>query len=263
MFARFVRSFADAEVPGGCCNSDRVAVIVEPRRHPYLRAVIRNHAAMLGPSWRVRLYTSAANAEWARASVGLGDRLELRVLPVGIDNLDHITYSQLLTSEAFWTELAADGAEHVLIFQADTVLFRPWTEETEGRWLAEYDYIGANYFNPAEVAWYPVGGIQGGLSLRRVSAMLRCVREVGWADIRRERVWCRLPPIADQRMFEDIYFTHAIAMLGLRWPKKEIRKMFSIEAEYYERPFGHHGWNKPYFTERQMEEIVRQSPSAH
>lgn len=72
-------------------------------------------------------------------------------------------YSHLLLSPEFWGVLQH---EHLLIFQADCVLVRP----TPARYL-EFDYIGAlcGSLTPREFV------MNGGLSLRRRSAMARAV----------------------------------------------------------------------------------------
>jgi hypothetical protein len=69
-------------------------------------------------------------------------------------------------------------AEHVLIFQTDTFLLN----DTLDAWT-QWDYVGAPWGGPfSETPWmmrnllHRVGN--GGLSLRRKSAMLKCIDEV-------------------------------------------------------------------------------------
>jgi len=132
-------------------------------------------------------------------------------------------------------------------------MFRPLTID----WLKpEWDYIGANYFNSAEVA--PLsGGIQGGFSLRRRRAMLDCLEKVTWDDIAAYRSRFGLPAISASREFEDIYFTHAVEMVGLGSPSIQERGKFSIEAEYNPFAIACHGWNKRYFTDFQVAAILQ------
>ena len=256
----YIQSFANgaaAAVPAsatlGC------AVIVEPRRHPALRAVIANHRAMLPANWGIELWTAEGHRAWATAELSDIRGVTVRTLPVA--NLYQTTYSVLLRCPTFWVSLGAPAAEAewILVFQTDTVMFRPLTEEALARWT-RYDYTGANYYNPAETyaaaGGAVVGGIQGGFSLRRRATMLRCLAEVSWARIDAARTVAGAPAIRADRRFEDIYFTHACALLGVPLPPIAERHEFSIEAEYYVAPLAHHGWNRPYFTDAQVRAIL-------
>lgn len=256
----FVQSWDKAEpwaTPSvSSISAQRIAVIVEPRRHAFLRPVIRNHQAMLASlGFQFRLYTSESNVHWANEVINdhcteSDAHMRVDVRPLAFTNLNQILYSKLLMSYSFWEDLAP--AEWVLVFQTDCVMFRPLTVD----WLkSEWDYIGANYYNAAEVA--PLsGGIQGGFSLRRRSAMLECLERVTWEDIAIYRNRFGLPAISAAREFEDIYFTHAVEMIGLRSPSILERSKFSIEAEYNPQTIAFHGWNKRYFTDFQVAEIL-------
>jgi hypothetical protein len=86
--------------------------------------------------------------------------------------------------------------------------------------------------------------------------MLRCLAEVSWDRIDAARATAGAPAIRADRRFEDIYFTHACALLGVPLPPIAERREFSIEAEFYVAPLAHHGWNRPYFTDAQVREIL-------
>ena len=252
----YIQSFAlaVAVLPTPASATLGCAVIVEPRRHPALRVVIANHRAMLPANWGIELWTAEGLQAWATAELSDIRGVAVRTLPVA--NLDQTTYSVLLRCPAFWASLAA---EWILVFQTDTVMFRPLTEEALARWT-RYDYTGANYYNPAETyaaaGGAVVGGIQGGFSLRRRATMLRCLAEVSWARIDAARAAAGAPAIRADRRFEDIYFTHACALLGVPLPPIAERREFSIEAEFYVAPVAHHGWNRPYFTDAQVRAIL-------
>lgn len=108
-------------------------------------------------------------------------------------------YNQLLTSKAFWNNI---DEEHVLIIQHDSALLRKGLDE-----FAEYDYIGAPWkFEPY------VGN--GGLSMRKRSAMLRILDEVPYNGTDNE----------------DIYFAHGCIKLGLNIAPIEVAGKFSCET---------------------------------
>jgi len=244
--------------------ADGAAVIVEPRRHPALRAVVANHRAMLPASWPIRLWTSESNVTYALAELrGIAGPLEVRALAAGVADLTQLSYSELLTDPAFWE---SQKEAWVLIFQADCVMFRPLAGAELARWQ-RYDYVGANYFNAAEVAPGGFGGVQGGFSLRRREAMLDCLARVRWDDVDAWRRSFGAPPIAESRRFEDIYYTHACAIVGAAMPAPSERGEFSVEAEApapapAPTPIAHHGWNRPYFSDAQARELLAAAAGA-
>jgi hypothetical protein len=227
---------------------ERTAVIVEPRRHDMLRAVVANVMSFLGDDWNLHVFTAAENKDWLRDTLA---PYEFSVNYLNLPNLTRDQYSELLMTPAFWETLKT---EHVLIFQTDVMVFRPWNPVFE-----EYDYVGANYYHPDHVCpggsggLEKVGGIQGGLSYRKRSAMLACLSAITAADVVQYRKGL---PALPEPMVEDIYFTHACAMLQKALPSPAFRHFFSIEAVFYPTPFGFHGWNRPYFTEAECRELL-------
>ena len=262
VFASYLKTFADAaDAAATRASAEGAAVIVEPRRHPALRAVVANHRAMLPPNWPIRLWTGAANVTHSLAELrGIAGPLEVRELPGDVADLDQLSYSKLLMSAGFWE---SQKEPWILIFQTDCVMFRPLAGAALARWQ-RYDYVGANYYNAAEVAPGGVGGIQGGFSLRRRDAMLECLARVRWDDVDAWRRSFGAPPIAESRRFEDIYYTHACAIVGAAMPALSERGEFSVEAEApapapAPTPIAHHGWNRPYFGDAQARELLERA----
>lgn len=225
-------------------ENTKVAVIVEPRRHPMLEPVVRNVMHHLGPDWNLEIMTHVTHVPHIEKNFG-GCTLRVATLPY--PNMNQNMYNQLLLDPWFWWHLPE---EHVFIFQTDCILFgndlAPWLK---------YDYCGANYFHPRDVA--PItGGIQGGLSLRRKSVMLECIQKVSWQSIQYYRTFHGYEGLSN--LHEDVFFTHACEILKKKVPPVERRKLFSIEAEYWDKPLGHHGTTKPYFHDSQIEAIISQ-----
>lgn len=238
-------------------SRDRVAVIVEPRRHPMLEMVVRTVMYYLGDKWNLHVITAPGNVAWVTEMLpGWG----ITITPLSRDNLTTDEYSLLLMSEAFWEAIQE---QHVLVFQTDSVLLRhgmdAWIDGADAGGAGGYDYVGANYYNPQHVA-YRMGGIQGGLSLRRRDAMLDCIRRVSMDDVHAYRRWRGMDPLRFGTeggvIPEDIFFTHACEMLQKRVPTVEKRSEFSIEADYHPRAMGHHGLKFPYLTREQQEELL-------
>lgn len=228
-------------------SSDRnkVAVIVEPRKHDMLVPVIRNVMHYVGDGWNLEVVSNAANIRHLSAEL---KGCTYRTLTMPYVNMSQALYNGLLLDPWFWWQLKE---EHVLIFQTDCVMLRSGVDV----WMP-FDYVGANYFNPSHTS-PKIGGIQGGFSLRKRSAMLECLEKVSWSSIQYHRTNRGLAPL--DCFHEDIFFTHACEILRKRVPPSDIRKLFSIEAEYHRTPIAHHGTTKNYFTEDQLLNIISQS----
>jgi hypothetical protein len=144
--------------------------------------VLHNIAHVHGGRADTGLWVLVAPAEAGRVADYVSGWTHVRVIPLSVPSYED--YNELLVSEGLW---AMFETEFVLVTQVDVVLFRPLDP-----WMLEYDYIGA----PWVVDWWNgrrqslVGN--GGYSLRRVSVMLRIIRE---------------HPPQDPHMNEDVYFT--------------------------------------------------------
>lgn len=237
------RLLADGYSVSNCPQNDRVAVIVEPRRHPLFGPVIMNIMHHLGDGWNLHIFTSPINASWVVEQL---PGWSPKVTMLQQDNLTTEEYSKLLMSKTFWQMI---NEPNILVFQTDAMLFR----NGMNKWVGAYDYAGANYYNRDHTA-PRVGGIQGGLSLRKKEAMLECIRRVSVAGIqayRRRLGYKELPSVP-----EDVFFTHACEMLGMRVPSIERRREFAIEADYHPYTLGHHGLRFPYLTKEQQHELL-------
>lgn len=226
-------------------SNTKVAVIIEPRKYPWLEAVVRNVMYYLGDTWNLEIVTSEQNKEWVSAQFA-GSSFRISTIP--FDNINQTIYNAFLLHSWFWMRLRE---EHVLIFQSDCIMFRGGVDA-----YIDYDYVGANYFHPDHVA-PQYGGIQGGFSLRRRSTMIECLQKITWDDIQKYRKAHGMKRLQDP-LHEDIFFTYACEILQKRSVPPSERKAFSIEAEYYEKPIAHHGTTKPYFSQDQMQEIICQ-----
>lgn len=229
-------------------ENDRVAVIVEPRRHAMLCKVIRVFMSILGLGWNLHVFTAQENTEW------LKERLpgcSFRATPLNRNSITTQEYSDLLMREDFWGVIPE---ENILVFQTDSILFKPGIDQWVDSPEHGFDYVGANYYSPDHMA-PKIGGIQGGLSLRKKSAMIECIQKVTKNIINYYRSTMGLKDIDD--IAEDVFFTHACEILHKRVPSVEQRRLFSIEADYHPDTLGHHGLKCRYLTEEQQKELVR------
>lgn len=223
-------------------GNTKVAVIVEPRRHGMLEPVVRNVMYHLGPGWNLEIVTSTKNVDYIERNF---PGCTLRVATLPYENMNQVLYNHLLMDPWFWWHLSE---EHVMVFQTDCILFQKGIQP----WL-EWDFVGANYYHPEHMAPL-IGGVQGGLSLRRRSVMLECLDKVSWQSIQYHRTHHRKDPLTC--FHEDVFFTHACEILQKQVPPMEKRREFSIEAEFWPRSMGHHGTTKNYLTPEQIRALT-------
>ena len=218
---------------------DCTVVLVEPRQHEFAKGVLANalHAFRSKP-WNLRIVTSTSSREFY-CSLFPDIDLTIATLPPEQQDLSLKEYSKLLTSAAFWNAIPE---ENILIIQTDTLILNSHIED-----FMQYDFIGANYFNPADQAIWS-GGMNGGFSFRHRSAMLRCLgRSI--ADLLEYRLING--KFANVTHFhEDVFFTHAAEVLMCRLCRIEERPQFSIEdgrplSEQFPCPVGCHRFASP------------------
>lgn len=135
-------------------------------------------------------------------------------------------YNRLLTNPKFW-DIEYDK---VLIFQHDSLLLRDGIDE-----FLQYDFIGAPLYHIK----YPA--MNGGLSLRTPSAMLKCIEQSPYKG----------------GMNEDIYFSYLCQKLGFKLPPIEVAKKFSVETIFGLGSLGAHAINK-WLTIEQQYKILHQ-----
>jgi hypothetical protein len=197
---------------------EKCAVIVETRDHPHLSYVVRNVLHFLDDSWGLCIVHGPDNRSTVAEMVGRWG--EVLLVDCAIAEMGPAIYSGLKCSPSFWERIPS---EHVLLFQVDSLLRRGGIEE-----FLEYDYVGAPWIhalvNPDSAAG-PVGN--GGLSLRRRSAMLRILRD-------------HRP---DSDVPEDQFFSTFLYRDGYRLPSLEKASYFSTETIFQPASIGlHKAW---------------------
>ena len=219
-------------------NNNKVAVIIEPRRHEFMEEVVRNVMYMLPQNeWNLHIITYKDNVEWL---VNLFKNWRFQITALDVPNLDLNQYSNLLMSEQFWNNI---NEENVLIFQTDVMIFNSNIDD-----FIHYDFIGANYFDTNDASIYN-GGNNGGFSFRHKSAMIECIQKLSIDAVNNYRV--QNGKIINKYITEDIYFTVACEILSKKMCPVDQRVRFSIEdgrKEFYSKPIGCHRFNSTEFA---------------
>lgn len=196
-------------------SSALALAIVEVRQHPWLQGVLYNAAHIYGGAQHVSLHIfhGLDNLELVENITSGWQNVKLHNL--GVHGMMVSEYSTLLTTSSFYEHF--NGSSHVLIFQTDSLFLRP----VDQVFLSDaFDYVGAPW--PHHVLKdheHNVGN--GGLSLRRISAMLNLTRRHG-----------------PNTMAEDVYIAERLQ--PSRLPTVSLAKLFSVELIYHPSPCGLH-----------------------
>jgi hypothetical protein len=242
-FAALPGSTIAAVLAAGEARPTKWALIVEPRPHALLVAVVKHVAALLGPrGWGLVVMHGAGSAEGLRAALPAScPRLVLAELPV--DDLPLAGYSALLLKPFVWRNLVAMGASQALVFQTDTVVLDP--ARVAAFAAAGWDYVGAPWsagaWGAGRTPTHPVGN--GGFSLRDPATMLRIAEALeavegeegaaaSWARVARE--------VRDSGAPEDVVFSRACVEMGARVPSAEVAASFAAETVHHPDPAGLH-----------------------
>ncbi|KAL2069133.1 hypothetical protein VTL71DRAFT_15471 [Oculimacula yallundae] len=216
-------------VTANASTSVKSAVIIETRRSAAIIPLVLHFSAVLGPDWPVIIYTTAENYGSFMTSQALlrhqkSGRVVIRSLPEGLFFPNWDSVSAFLTTPWLWKDLAP--ANHVLIFQSDSVLCSNSVRSVED--FFEYDLVGAPIKKELGI------GYNGGLSLRKISTMLRVLEDYKW-DGSPEDQWF----FARMSDLRDVDEENGI-MEGIRLPTMETARTFAVETIDFPTPLGLH-----------------------
>jgi hypothetical protein len=148
-------------------QSDKMAVIIEPRRLPVLKYVIYNFMYQLIPKgWGLHIFCGTDNRDFVELITSKIPNTNISVLPY--DNLSEPIYNMLLTNSGFWKSIYGNPT-NVLLFQSDCILLKDNVDD-----FLKYDMIGAPWIHS------PFKGCNGGLSLRNRERMITICKSQPW-----------------------------------------------------------------------------------
>lgn len=149
-------------------NETKVALLIENRPFPILAPLMLHFISVVPPDWRFRFMGSVESVKLINESVAIREqvkagKLDLTFIPSNMTTGSQEEISRFLTTRWLY-ETVLQPAEWLLIFQTDSILCAN-SRRNLNEYL-EYDWIGAPWSKQSR--W----GGNGGLSLRRVSAMI-------------------------------------------------------------------------------------------
>jgi len=191
------------------------AIILEPRRHAALEFVLRNFLTNLDETWGIQIFHGTENENWLKELLETKfQEPRISIKNLGVANLaTSQEYSKILTTRSF---IEAIPTETFLVFQTDSMINPKYKHLLEK--FMKYDYVGAPW------PWVHLHVGNGGLSLRKRSAMLQIIDVIG----------------PYEGPYEDQYYSVGCIKIRAYVPTREEACEFSIEQIYCEQSFGMH-----------------------
>lgn len=237
-------------------NADKVALIIDPRYDYLMEAVIRQHMYFLNPEgWNLMIISHSMYRDKIKADFPncIFAEISEKIIYYKNDkpNITIDGYNKMFLSPYFWLSIPA---ENVLVFQKDCFMYKMFSSE-----FMDYDFVGAR-----SVLYIENDGTQrliynGGLSLRKKSAMMDCLEKMSFQhiyDIIEPIINDIKTPVNLYKKNEDIFFSFACKILNKKIPDMNLMPVFSVESEFNMETSFHHGWNKKYHSREQILDIL-------
>ena len=205
----------------------KAIVIVEPREHKLLEPIIKNFDEMMDPSWDLYVFYGKSKYDYANKSTSNIIKRNKFLVALDTDNLTADDYNKLFKEANFWNKV---NAEHILVFQTDTVLCKNSPYKIED--FMKYNYIGCPYSSSyigknVNGYWGPTNyfyGI-GGLSYRKKSFMMDCINK---------------NPSIESNFAEDVFFSNCAAETNNKPETATILNKFCTQHSWLDKSFGLH-----------------------
>ncbi|GAB1320515.1 hypothetical protein MFIFM68171_10725 [Madurella fahalii] len=153
-------------------NASKLALLIEDRPQPILAPLMLHFISVVPPDWKFRFMGSPRSLAHINQSVAIREqvargKLDLAPIPANLSTGSQEAISGFLTTLWLYETLLAP-AEWLLVFQTDSVLCANSRRSLND--FLQYDWVGAPWALNASF------GGNGGLSLRRVSAVVDVLR---------------------------------------------------------------------------------------
>lgn len=198
-------------------QNNKVAVIVEPRNHPFFDLVVYNVMNYLDNEWNLHIFSY--DEEYVKS---LFKGSTYRFTKLSQTNLNVNEYNSLFQSTLFWNTI---NEETILIFQTDSFILNPTVNIDN---FLNYPFIGGIYKyiknNSINLCGSPKMNfsINGGFSLRKKSVMIECIQKVNKEDIIEYRKKLNMNNeyyMNTNIIGEDTFFQNALDLLNYKLPK--------------------------------------------
>ncbi len=248
-------------------QSDKLAIIIDPRYDELMESVIENFMYFMNPQgWNLMIISWKGHKKTVTTRfpncifIGIDDN-KIYMNERGEPNISIDSYNSILLDVDFWNGLSS---EYICIFQKDCIMFKMFPE-----YFLNYDFCGASWYTK-DVSLFN-GGINGGFSLRKRSAMISCIENITFdviEEYRRNTLYnpsvifkginrelLKLP----LKKNEDVFFTYACEILHKMIPDDIHRSFLAIEAFYNPDTCVYHGWQHNYHNKEMAKLLLKKS----
>lgn len=206
---------------------NKTAVLIEPRQDELIELVVKNFMFFLHKDWNLMVICGNKNKDYIlQLAEMIGDII---IVDLKVDNLSMTEYNELCLSKELYNLIPT---ENMLIFQIDTLLRKPITDE-----YLNFAYVGAPWRDDLSHFNITNGIGNGGLSLRRKSYMLYIIENYN----------------KNYHMNEDVIIGMMCKFLNLPMPTYQEASNFSVETVMNNDPVGLHS---PHFNEDQIKHLL-------
>lgn len=222
---QFYQNFKEIPIKMVSEKTDKIAVIIEPRKHPLLKYVVFNFMKLLAPyGWGLHIFCGSDSENFC---LNILDQLGLKYQPnialstLNLDNLTEFEYNSFLKSIEFYNHIINDP-EYIIIFQTDTILLNGDMSFFINK---GYDFVGAPWKHS------PENGCNGGLSLRNIKTVKRFLNNINNIN--------NINYTSFLYENEDGFFSFTNSK-QFYIPSFNIKKLFSSETIWSQNPKGLH-----------------------
>ena len=238
--------------------NDKVAVIIEPRKHPLLFKIIDNVMSNLGSLWNLHIFCYDIDYIYSNLN-----NYNFKLNTINRDNLTEEQYNTLLLSKEFWNNIEE---ENILIFQTDSFILNKREEDYINEvfiggvyFYGEFKNINCHMANSPKLHY----SINGGFSFRKKSIMLECLNKISISDIITYRTKYKMNNnIFQQEVIpEDLYFQNAIELLNYELPNIDKCNDFceNLSYSYFNlNAFGIHHFDENKLNKYLYNKLIKQ-----
>lgn len=221
----FLKRF-DYDITRKIQNKNKLAIIIEPRRHPRLKTTIVNVLSFLGDEYDLLFIGSSVSIYHIHLQL---PGLEMYTEIINKLNINWAEYSELLMNRELLTKYS--NYENVFVFQTDSILLKPLDNS-----IYDMDYCGASDqmvgSESENIIIY-----NGGISFRKMSFMLYCLNNISLNYINSIRD--KLGYILSGDVIpEDFYYSQCLSIKLYNTIKNldiENNKFFGQNRMYYDK----------------------------
>lgn len=182
-------------------DSDKVALLLDPRCHYRLRPIIVNHMKHLR-DWNLFVIGTTESVNYIKLIL---PNVDFDFCIINEKNINTRQVTDILLNEKLYIDYLK-AYEHILTFQVDSIMFKPFNYE-----IFKHNYIGA--YDAMMKTENTISYVyNGGISYRKKSFMLKCIKNYNHEILSQKRK--ELGYIVVDYYPEDFYLSMCLSLMN-------------------------------------------------